>query len=76
MFMLPEKFRGIILSLLCPSELPNLSSEIDVVDEKCSLRQGLVDQGLSKSFWKVQGHLQHRKEKSNFNISSYNHQRY
>jgi hypothetical protein len=46
-----------------------LSSEIDV-DNKCSFRQGPVNQGLSRLFWKVQGHSEHIKE-SNFNISSY-----
>jgi hypothetical protein len=33
-----------------------------------------VDQGHSRSFWKVQGHAEHIEEKSNFNISSYNRQ--
>jgi hypothetical protein len=40
------------------------------------LRQRLVVQGHSRSFWKVQGHSKHIKEQSNFNISSYNCQRY
>jgi hypothetical protein len=56
-----KKIGGDILSPLCPSVHPssylrNLSSEIDVVDNKCSFRQGLVDQGLSRSYWKVEGH--------------------
>jgi hypothetical protein len=82
----PKKIRGSILSPLCPSVvslsvrpsvrpnsyLLNLSSEIDVVDNKCSLRLGLVDQGHSRSFWKVQGHSEHKIQKSNFNISLYN----
>jgi hypothetical protein len=60
-----------------PSSYPlNLSSEIDVVGNKCSFSQGFVGQGLSRSFWKVQGHSEHIKEKFNFNISSYCHQRY
>jgi hypothetical protein len=52
-----------------------LSSEINVVDNKCSFRLGVVDQGHSRSLWKVQGHSQHIIQKSNFNISSYNRQR-
>jgi hypothetical protein len=68
---------AIRLSIHQSSYLLNLSSEIDVVDKKCSLRQRFVDQGLSRSFWKVQGHSGHIKGKSNFNTrSSYNHQRY
>jgi hypothetical protein len=41
-----------------------LSSEIDVVGNKCSFTQGFVDQGLSRSYWKVQGHSKHKKENS------------
>jgi hypothetical protein len=46
----------------------NLLSEIDVVDNICSLRQGLVDQGLSKSFWKVQGYSEQRSQFQHFFI--------
>jgi hypothetical protein len=75
----PPKITGehtvtVVSVRLCPSvraHLLNLSSEIDV-DIKCSFRQGLVDQGLSRPHWKGQGHSEHIKEKSNFNISSYN----
>jgi hypothetical protein len=52
------------------SYLLNFLSKINVFDKKCSLKQEFVDQGLSRSFWKVQGHSEHIKE-SNFNISSY-----
>jgi hypothetical protein len=78
-----KKFRGSILSPLFPcvrpsvrpsSYLLNLSSEIYVAGNKCSFRQGLVVQGIS--YWKVQGHSEHIKKKSNFNISSYNRQKY
>jgi hypothetical protein len=49
-----------VLLFIHPSSyLLNFSSEIDVVDNKCSLRQGLVDQSHSRLFWKVQGHLMH-----------------
>jgi hypothetical protein len=42
---------------VCPSSyLLNILSEIDVVDNKYCFRQGLVDQGPSRSYWKVQGH--------------------
>jgi hypothetical protein len=71
--MLSKKFQWSILSLLCLSVHPSVRaniSEIDVVDKKCSLRQRLVDQGLSRSFWKVRGHSEHIKE-SNFKMSSY-----
>jgi hypothetical protein len=68
-FVLPEKFWGSILLLLCLLVCPSsyfliLLSEIDAVDtcNKCSLRQGLVDQGLSRSFWKVEGHSEHVNE--------------
>jgi hypothetical protein len=57
------------VSILPSSYFLNLVSEINVVDNKCSFRQGPVDQGLSRSFWKVQGHSGHIKE-SNFSISS------
>jgi hypothetical protein len=66
----PNSFRGSILSPLCPSVQPsvrpglnllNLLSEIDV-DINYSLRQGLVDQGLSRSLWEVQGHSEHTKK--------------
>jgi hypothetical protein len=57
-FMLIKKFQGSILSVsVCPSSyFLNLLSEIYFVDTKCSLRQGFVDQVLSRLFWKVQGH--------------------
>jgi hypothetical protein len=49
--MLPVKIPGehtVAVVSICPSSyLLNLSSEIDVVDNKCSLRQGFVDQGQS-----------------------------
>jgi hypothetical protein len=77
-FMLPENILlehtvtvvSVHLSVGPSLYLLNLLSEIDVGDSKCSLIQGLVEQGLSWSFWKVQGHSEHIKE-SNFNISSY-----
>jgi hypothetical protein len=68
------------LSLLCSpvrpsSYLLNLSSVVDV-DNKCSFRQGLVDQGISRSYWKVQGHSEHLKEKIKFWHFILNCQRY
>jgi hypothetical protein len=51
-----------VVSILPSSYLLYLSSEIDVIDNKCSFRQGLVDQVLSRSYWKVQGHSEHRKK--------------
>jgi hypothetical protein len=50
-------YKYVMVLSICPSIHPrsylqNLSSEIDVVDNKYSLRQGLLDQGLSKSFCK------------------------
>jgi hypothetical protein len=61
---------------VCPSSyLLNLSSEINVVDNKCFFRLGLVDKGHSRSFWKVQGQSEHIMQRSNFNISSFNNQR-
>jgi hypothetical protein len=77
-FYAPRKNFGGAYCGLCvrPSScLLNLSSEIDVVDSKCSFRQGIVDQCLSRSYWKVQGHSEHIK-KSIFNICSNNRQRY
>jgi hypothetical protein len=76
--MLPEKISGehtvavvsLHPSVRLSSYLLNLSSEIDV-DTEHSFRQGLVNQELSRSYWKVQGHSEHIKEKSNFNISSH-----
>jgi hypothetical protein len=69
--MLHKKCWESILSLLCPSVLLsirwsssyllNLLSEINVVYSKCSLRHRLVNQDLSRSFWKVQGHSEHIK---------------
>jgi hypothetical protein len=75
----PKKFGGtycrrcVLPSVRPSSYFLNLSSEIDVVDtcNKSSLIHGLMDQGLSRSFWKVQGHSEHIKEKCNFHISSY-----
>jgi hypothetical protein len=69
----PKNFKGAyhrrcvrLSELISPKPL----IRIDVNDNKCFSRQGLVDQGLWRSFWKVQGHSEHIKE-SNFNISSY-----
>jgi hypothetical protein len=74
-FMLPKNLRehsvadvSVRLSIHPSSYFLNFVSEIDVVDNMCSLRQGHVDQGISRSFWKVQGYSGHIKE-SNFNIS-------
>jgi hypothetical protein len=65
-FMLSKKIWGkhtvAILSVRPSSYLLHLSSEIDVADIKCSFRQGLVDQGLSRSYWKVQGHSEYKRK--------------
>jgi hypothetical protein len=68
-FMLPEKFRGSMLSVRAHNVL-NILSGIDAVDTKYSLRLQIFDQGLPRLFYKVQGHAEHTKE-SNFKISSY-----
>jgi uncharacterized membrane protein len=62
----PKKFGGAYCRRsVPPSELispkPLTLSEIYVVDNKCSFRQGLQEQGFSMSSWKVQGHLKHIK---------------
>jgi hypothetical protein len=64
-------YRCCVRPSACPSSHLHIEllSEIDGVDNKCLLTQGLVDQGLWSLFWKVQGHSEHIKE-SNFNISS------
>jgi hypothetical protein len=59
-----------VVSVCLSSCILNLSSEIDVVDNKCSLRQGIVGQSLSWSFFKVQGQKAFNKE-SNFFIQMY-----
>jgi hypothetical protein len=63
----PKRISGSILLPLClsiclSSYLPNLSSEIDFVGKKCSFRKGLVDQGFSRSYWKVQGHSAYKRK--------------
>jgi hypothetical protein len=44
-----------------PSELipPKTLSQIGVVVNKCSFRRELVDQGLSRSYWKVHSHSEY-----------------
>jgi hypothetical protein len=55
--MLPEKIWGSIITVavvsICPSVLLSIHwslSEIDIVDNRCSLKQGLVEQGHSGKF--------------------------
>jgi hypothetical protein len=60
--MLSEKFRGwgwgiqsVSLSKLVSSKIFNQKLMLLII--KCFVRLGLVDQCLSRSFWKVQSHL-------------------
>ena len=75
-FMIPEKISGehtitfVFVRLVFPSVRPspyllNLSTEIDVANNKCSFRLGLEDQGHSRSFWKVQGHSESEAHNTN-----------
>jgi hypothetical protein len=83
-FVLPEKNFGehtVAVVSVCPSvhlssQLLNISSEIEVVGKKCSFKQRHVNQGLSRSFWKVSRSLRAYKRKIQINFFSYKCQRY